>query len=84
MTDHNEEVFPERINVIKVVSYDVESIRQNIISDNRGSDGELKITMEDIMEMVENFAKDDLSCGWGHEADIGDLIFQDENGNDLT
>lgn len=84
MSDGLEEVFPERVNVMKIVTYDVESVRQNIISDNRASDGEIEITFEDIMEMIEEYAKSDLSCGWGHEADISELIFQDENGNDLT
>jgi hypothetical protein len=29
-----------------------------------------------------NYANDDFSCGWGHKADMNDLIFQDENGEE--
>ena len=78
-----QEVFPERINVMKVISYDVESVRQNILSDNRASDGDVVVTMDDVIEMINEYVKSDFSCGWGHEADINDLIFQDENGNDI-
>ena len=35
------------------------------------------------MEYVETMAKDDFSCGWGHEANVRELLFQDENGNPL-
>jgi hypothetical protein len=80
--ESEQEYFPERINVIKVVSYDVESIRQNILSDNRASDGEMIVTLDDIIEMIHEFAKDDFGCGWGHEADLSDLIFQDESGGE--
>lgn len=78
-----QEVFPERINVMKVISYDVESVRQNILSDNRASNGDIVVTMDDVIEMINEYVKSDFSCGWGHEADVNDLIFQDENGNDI-
>ena len=78
-----QEVFPERINVMKVISYDVESVRQNILSDNRASNGDIVVTMDDVIEMINEYVKSDFSCGWGHEADVDDLIFQDENGNDI-
>jgi hypothetical protein len=76
------EVFPERINVTKVITYDVEGIKQQIISDNRAKDEEIEVTLEDVIEMIYHYAKDDFGCGWGHESDLKDLIFQDENGEE--
>jgi hypothetical protein len=76
------EVFPERINVTKVITYDVEGVRQQIISDNRAKDEEIEVTLEDVIEMIYHYAKDDFSCGWGHQGYINDLIFTDENGEE--
>jgi hypothetical protein len=76
------EVFPERINVTKVITYDVEGVRQQIISDNRAKDEEIEVTLEDVIEMIYHYAEDDFGCGWGHKDDLKDLIFQDENGEE--
>lgn len=74
--------WPRRVNVTKVISYDTEIIYERILEDNRAKDGDLEIEFDDIIEMITNYAKDDFSCGWGHEADISDLIIQDENGEE--
>lgn len=76
MSEEFNEEWPERINVMKVITYDVESIRQQIVGDN----GE--VTLEEVIERIYSYVKDDFSCGWGHEADIKDLILQDENGEE--
>lgn len=76
MSEKLNEEWPERINVMKVITYDVESIRQQIVADN----GE--VTLEEVIERIYSYVKDDFSCGWGHEADIKDLILQDENGEE--
>lgn len=76
LMENDEEQFPERINVMKVIAYDVEGIRQQIVADN----GE--VTLEEVMDRIYLYAKDDFSCGWGHEANIKDLIFTDENGEE--
>lgn len=76
MSEELNEEWPERINVMKVITYDVESIRQQIVGDN----GE--VTLEEVIERIYSYVKDDFSCGWGHEADIKDLILQDENGEE--
>lgn len=70
------EVFPERINVSKIITYDVETIRQQIVDDNE------EITFENVMERIYLYAQDDFGCGWGHKNNLKDLIFQDENGEE--
>lgn len=76
------EEWPEKVNVIKVVSYDVEKVINQIREDNRDTGEELEITLDDVIEMIHEYAKDDFSCGWGHRTDVSDLIFQDENGEE--
>ena len=75
-----EDEMPERINVMKVVTYDVQEVIHTI-KDARNNDDD--VTMDDVMACVETMAKDDFSCGWGHEANVRELLFQDENGNPL-
>ena len=71
---------PERINVMKVITYDVDRVMETI---HNGTDKPFDdITLDDVMEYVEGLARDDFSCGWGHEPQ-GDLIFQTEDGEDL-
>ena len=65
---------PERINAIKCISYDVESIVDAMMSmDYRES--EQQITLEDILEWI----GDDV------EADINfsNVLYQNENGEEL-
>jgi hypothetical protein len=76
------EDWPEKINVTKVISYDVEKVVEQIREDNRDSDNELEITLDDVIEMIHEMARDDFSCGWGHRTDVSDLIFQDESGEE--
>lgn len=86
---------PERINVMKVVSYTVGDIVSQIMTDREanvwtnsrgqtgGHSGLTEVTLEDVMNVIENWVKDDFGCGWGHDIGLGDLIFQDENGEEL-
>ena len=78
----NKEEWPQWINAIRTVTYDVETVYQNLLSDNRSEDGEIEITFEDVMEAIENYAMDDLSCGFGHETRLKDIIFIDEKGDE--
>jgi len=83
MSKEFNEDWPTRINVIKTITYETEHIYNQILQDNReSSDGELDIDLDDIIEMIHHYAEDDFSCGWGHKADMNDLIFQDENGEE--
>ena len=62
---------PERINVIKVITYDVESIRRDAHNAGLPLD-----TVDDVMEFIEEWVEDDFGS-------LSGLIFQDENGNEL-
>ena len=73
------ESLPEHVNVIKVVSYNVQQIVNDLIEAGQ-EDG--TVTIDNVMDYVEGLAREDFSCGWGHEHQ-GDLIFQIE-GEDLT
>lgn len=64
---------PERINVMKLVSYDVKDIVFSLIENDTD---EREVTLEDVMRVVEAWVEDDF--GTTH-----DLIWQDENGEDL-
>lgn len=91
------DTLPERINVMKVVTYTVGDIVSQIMTDreanvwvnSRGESGGYSsratddVTLDDVMSVIEDWVKDDFGCGWGHDAGLGDLIFQDENGNEL-
>jgi hypothetical protein len=68
---------PERINVMRVVSYDVQNIMESIVSMNTDRDFD-SITLEEVMEQVEAWVQDDFPADR-----IKDLIIQDENGEDL-
>lgn len=68
---------PERITAMRSVTYDVYEIMGTLdgLIDNP--------SLEDIMEVIESYVVDDLSCGWGHEVKLKDIIFKDENGEEL-
>ena len=81
---------PERVNVMRVISYNVadyvERIRQDraseVIYDRNGARdlaADREITIEDVVDLIENDCYDDFSG----EVRLLDLIFQDENGNEL-
>ena len=62
---------PERINVMRVVSYDVESIRRDAHNAGLPLD-----TVDDVLEFIEEWVEEDFGS-------LSGLIFQDENGNEL-
>lgn len=65
-----EEEMPTRITVMKTMTYDVEQL----ITDLKYQ-GMENPSFDDVVGMIEEFAKDDFSCGHGHEVSIRDLIF---------
>jgi hypothetical protein len=80
---------PERINVMRVVTYDVAGIVQQlqderdseIIYDKDGSrrlSADEPFTIEQIIDRVESYVEDDFAG-----MRLSELIFQDEDGNDL-
>jgi hypothetical protein len=74
--------WPTRINVIKTITYETEHIYNQILEDNRSTGNDIEVGLDDIIEMIHHYANDDFSCGWGHKADMNDLIFMDENGEE--
>jgi hypothetical protein len=66
---------PERINVMKVMTYDVQQIVNDLIES--GQEGGT-VTLGDVMEYVEEVARDDFSFD-----PMGNLIFQTDDGEDL-
>lgn len=82
---------PERINVMRVLTYDVATIVEQIQADRDSEviydkDGarplasDVSITLDDVMDRIENYCYDDFAG----EVRLRDLIFQDENGKDIT
>lgn len=73
------EVMPEKLNVMWVTTYGVEEVIQTLKEDNRVLNGEeMNFTLDDVIRYVENEALDMM-----RNARARDLIFQDENGDDL-
>lgn len=69
--------FGNYINVAKHVTYDVVRIVEQLIEEG------IVVDEESVMERVEEYAKDDFSCGWGHEVRLKDLVFTDEHGEEI-
>ena len=65
---------PERINVMKVISYDVQQICEDIHAAHEIPFDEISI--EDCMEFISDWVVED----FGYD---DDLIYQDENGEEL-
>lgn len=81
---------PERVNVMRVISYDVATIVEQIKADrdseviydkdgSRRLSADEPITIEDVVDRIENYCYDDFAG----EVYLRDLIFQDENGTEL-
>ena len=64
-------MLPKRINVIKVITYDVESIRRDAHNAGLPLD-----TVDDVLEFIEEWVEEDFGS-------LSGLIFQDENGEEL-
>lgn len=59
---------------MKVATYNVESIVENMMKDNPTPQG---VTLEEVMETIYSWAAEDF------DENPSSLIFQDENGNAL-
>ena len=82
-------LLPQRINVMKVVTYDVASIVEQLIAERDSEivydkDGSHRLsadepfTIEQIIDRVESYVEDDFAG-----MRLSELVFQDEDGNDL-
>jgi len=65
---------PERINAIKCVSYDVDSIVDAMMT-MEYRDAQADITIEDILEWIGDDVETDIN--------FSEVIYQDENGGEL-
>jgi hypothetical protein len=65
---------PERINVIRSVTYDVAGI-----VDSMKDMGEEDIDIERVMEYIEDWVEEDMRAPLSRH----DLVYQDEDGNEL-
>lgn len=86
---------PKFVNVTKTITYNVEGLIKEIQEDRESSvwvnsKGEsggqpetLEVTFDEVIERIQELAEDDFSCGWGHKGDIDDLIFTDQDGNEI-
>jgi len=68
------ETLPERINVIRTVTYDV----PKIVEDLQGMNME-DIDLDVILEYIQEWVEEDLRAPLSRH----DVIFQDENGEEL-
>ena len=66
------ETMPKQVTVIKSVTYDVEQIISDL-----AEQGMKEPTFQDALGMIEEYAKDDFSCGHGHEGTLRGLTFID-------
>jgi hypothetical protein len=80
---------PVRINVMRVVTYDVAGVVEQlqaerdseIVYDKDGShrlSADEPFTIEEVMDRIESYVEDDFAG-----MRLSELIFQDEDGNDL-
>ena len=68
-----------RINVMRVFTYDVDVIVQQLREDNRvGKDDDLELTLDDVLERVQLIAEEDFNS----PIRLKELLFSDEHGND--
>ena len=69
----------ERVNVMKVVSYEV----SHVIEELKRTRAEV-VTLDDVMTLIEDWAEREFGCdSCGHKQRVGELIFQDQDGEDL-
>jgi len=67
---------PERINAIKVISYDVQEVAETLMAEQELEAHE--ITLEMVMERIKTWVEEDFSH------DVADsTIYQDENGHEI-
>jgi len=66
---------PKSINVMKVISYDVQQIVEDIMAQDEVEAN--AVDMKKIMDYVDNLVEEDFDTSKDY------LIYQDENGNDL-
>ena len=68
-----------RINVMRVFTYEVDTIVQQLREDNRvGDDDELELSLDDVLERIQYQAEEDFNS----PIRVKELLFSDGHGND--
>ena len=74
-----EETLPSVIQVVKIVRYDVERVLSAM-----QINGEFpNPTIDDVLNIVANWASEDFGCQWGHPTDPSNLMYLDDLGEPL-
>ena len=82
MDNEMPEEWPRKITAMRTVSYDTEIIFENLQQDYKEMDKKEEITFDEIINRIETYIKEDLSCGWGHSINLSEVIVVDENGEE--
>ena len=70
-------MLPEKINVMRVVSYDVKQVVDSICDMDTSLTPD-QITLTEVCDYIQSWVDEDFS-----RYDTSDLIWQDENGEDI-
>ena len=68
---------PERINAIKVISYNVPDLVDTIVELNNGEITKDDVTLDELLDLVNGWADEDMTNA------PNKIIYQDENGGEL-
>lgn len=68
---------PKRITAERSATYDVQEILNSLMDKRPG----VEPTLDDVMQIIEQYAAEDLSCGWGHTIDLMAISFSDADTN---
>ena len=73
----DDEYWPSRIIAQHRIAYDVEIVR-----DSLRETMDTEPTLEDVIDRIYEYVKDDFSCGWGHEAPMKEIVVFDPEGEE--
>jgi hypothetical protein len=78
MNDEERSSLPKYIIATRTVTYHVDEIIDSY-KDQMGQEPEL----DDLIDMIRQWAAEDFACGWGHTIDPDVIKFTDSNGEEL-
>lgn len=73
-----EEYWPERIIAQHAITYYVPDIRADMAAVNDG----VEPTLDEVIEQIYMYVKDDFSCGFGHLAPMSEIVVFDPDGEE--
>lgn len=72
-----EEYWPDRIIAQHTLTYTVNDVR-----DTLRSSMDREPTLDEVIEQIYEYVKDDFSCGYGHDAPMREIIVFDPDGDE--